>query len=184
MDKILIRTLIGLVSIAVPVTIVWWTVFDQVATARAQAEYRLSADTTPMAQVERDLECMTRNIYYEAAMEPPEGKLAVGQITMNRVADPRFPNDVCAVVYQKTRFSERTVCQFSWYCDGSMQRRRVVEDLWLESRAAAKKVMFEGWRLPSLERSMFYHADYVNPRWRKDRVIQIGRHIFYQDRDV
>lgn len=184
MERFLFKLMLGALTVLIPGAVTWWAVSDEIGTAHAQAEYRVMAETTPMAQVERDLECMTRNIYYEAATEPVEGKLAVGQITMNRVADPRFPNDVCAVVYQKTRFSERTVCQFSWYCDGSMQRRRVVEDLWLESRAAAKKVMFEGWRLPSLERSMFYHADYVNPRWRKDRVIQIGRHIFYQDRDV
>ena len=184
MERLMIRAIMGLLTVLVPGGIAYWAVADQIGSAHAQAQYRFTAETTPMAQVERDLECMTRNIYYEAATEPVEGKLAVGQITMNRVADPRFPNDVCAVVYQKTRFSERTVCQFSWYCDGSMQRRRVVEGLWLESRAAAKKVMFEGWRLPSLERSMFYHADYVNPQWRKDRVIKIGRHIFYQDRDV
>jgi len=184
MERLAIRTLAVLMSVIVPVGIVWWAIADQVSNARAYSEYRLSAETTPLAVVERELECMTRNIYYEAATEPVEGKLAVAQITMNRVADPRFPNDVCSVVYQKTRFSDRTVCQFSWYCDGSMKRRRVQEDLWLESRAAAKKVMFEGWRLPSLERSMFYHADYVNPRWRLDRVVQIGRHIFYQDRDA
>ena len=184
MNKILVKTLTSLLGVVIPVAIVWFAVADRVSDARAHAEYRLTSDVTPLAQVERDLECMTRNIYYEAATEPVEGKLAVAQITMNRVADPRFPNDVCSVVYQKTRFSERTVCQFSWYCDGSMQRRRVVDSLWLESRAAAKKVMFEGWRLPSLERSMFYHADYVNPQWRKDRVLQIGRHIFYQDRDA
>ena len=184
MERILIRAFIGLVSVAIPVVIVWWAVSDQVGSAHTKSQYRLVAEPTPLAQVERELECMTRNIYYESATEPVEGKLAVAQITMNRVADPRWPNDVCAVVYQKTRFSDRTVCQFSWYCDGSMQRRRVVESLWLESRAAAKKVMFEGWRLPSLERSMFYHADYVDPRWRLDRVIKIGRHIFYQDRNV
>lgn len=184
MQRFMIKAVLGVITVLVPGAVVWWAVADEIGTARAQAEYRVMAEPTPLAQVERELECMTRNIYYEAATEPVEGKLAVAQITMNRVVDPRFPNDVCAVVYQKNRWNDRTVCQFSWYCDGSMQRRRVVEDLWLESRAAAKKVMFEGWRLPSLERSMFYHADYVNPRWRKDRVIQIGRHIFYQDRDV
>ena len=184
MERFLLKLALGAITVLVPGAVVWWAVAGEIGTARAQSQYRLTADTTPLAQVERELECMTRNIYYEAATEPVEGKLAVGQITMNRVASSEFPDDVCAVVYQKTRFSERTVCQFSWYCDGSMQRRRVVEDLWLESRAAAKKVMFEGWRLPSLERSMYYHADYVNPRWRKDRVIKIGRHIFYQDRDV
>jgi spore germination cell wall hydrolase CwlJ-like protein len=184
MERFLLKMLLGVLTVLVPAAVTWWAVSDEIGTAHAQAQYRFTAETTPLAQVERELECMTRNIYYEAATEPAEGKLAVAQITMNRVADPRFPNDVCAVVYQKNRWNDRTVCQFSWYCDGSMQRRRVVESLWLESRAAAKKVMFEGWRLPSLERSMFYHADYVNPGWRKDRIIQIGRHIFYQDRDV
>lgn len=184
MHRFILKATLGVMTILIPGAVVWWAVADQISSARAHAQYRMVTETTSMAAVERDLECMTRNIYYEAATEPPEGKLAVGQITMNRVASTQFPNDVCAVVYQKTRFSERTVCQFSWYCDGSMQRRRIVDDLWLESRAAAKKVMLEGWRLPSLERSMYYHADYVDPRWRLDRVIKIGRHIFYQDRDV
>ena len=184
MHKIMIRTLLVLISILVPGAVIWFAVINQLSDARAHAQYRLVAEVTPLVVVERELECMTRNIYYEAATEPVEGKLAVAQITMNRVASDRFPDSVCEVVYQKTRFSDRTVCQFSWYCDGSAQRRRVQESLWLESRAAAKKVMFEGWRLPSLERSMFYHADYVNPRWRLDRVVQIGRHIFYQDRDA
>lgn len=184
MKRLIIRAMLGLLTVLVPGGIAYWAVADQIGSARVQSQYRLTAENTPLAVIERELECMTRNIYYEAATEPAEGKLAVAQITMNRVASKQFPNDVCAVVYQKTRFSERTVCQFSWYCDGSMQRRKIVSDLWLESRAAAKKVMFEGWRLPSLERSMYYHADYVDPRWRLDRVIKIGRHIFYQDRDV
>lgn len=184
MDRILIKTFLGIMSFVVPAVLTWWVVSDKINAAVDQAQFRNTAEMIPMVTVERQLECMTRNIYYEAATEPIEGKLAVAQVTMNRVASGDFPNDVCAVVYQKTRFSDRTVCQFSWYCDGSMKRRRVVEALWLESRAAAKKVMFEGWRLPSLERSLYYHADYVNPRWRKDRILQIGRHIFYQDRDA
>jgi len=34
----------------------------------------------------QQLECLTRNIYWEAASEPFEGKVAVAQVTMNRVA--------------------------------------------------------------------------------------------------
>ena len=48
----------------------------------------------------KQLECMTRNIYYEAATEPFEGKVAVAQVTMNRLEDGRFGRDVCGVVYQ------------------------------------------------------------------------------------
>jgi spore germination cell wall hydrolase CwlJ-like protein len=45
---------------------------------------------------------------------------------------------------------------------------------------AAKKVLLEGFRLPSLKDALYYHADYVNPGWKRARITQIGRHIFYQ----
>ena len=52
------------------------------------------------AQRTRELECLTRNIYWEAANEPFEGKVGVAQVTMNRVESGRFASSVCAVVYQ------------------------------------------------------------------------------------
>jgi spore germination cell wall hydrolase CwlJ-like protein len=61
----------------------------------------------------KQLDCLTRNIYWEAASEPFEGKVAVAQVTLNRVEDGRFANTVCGVVYQKNVFYERVVCQFS-----------------------------------------------------------------------
>jgi spore germination cell wall hydrolase CwlJ-like protein len=135
-----------------------------------------------VSDIDRQVECMTRNIYYEASHEPPEGKIAVAQVVMNRAASDKFPNDVCQVISQKTVFHSAVVCQFTWLCDGSVQRRTIHPDQWEESRIAAKKVLLEGFRLPSLENALFYHADYVNPRWRLDEVARIGRHIFYQPR--
>ena len=133
---------------------------------------------------ERQLRCMADNIYYEAGMEPAEGKIAVGQIVMNRVAHPDYPKDPCQVIYQRNVFYSKTVCQFTWYCDGSVARRPVREDLWNESYEAAKMVLLEGFRLPSLQGALFYHADYVNPQWKKVRVAKIGRHIFYRHKDI
>jgi spore germination cell wall hydrolase CwlJ-like protein len=46
--------------------------------------------------------------------------------------------------------------------------------------AVAKKVLLEGFKLDGLKKAMYYHADYVNPGWRKEKVAVIGRHIFYQ----
>ena len=54
----------------------------------------------------KQLDCLTKNIYWEAATEPFEGKVAVAQVTMNRVDSGRFGNDVCGVVYQKTNYFE------------------------------------------------------------------------------
>lgn len=131
---------------------------------------------------ERQLKCMADNIYYEAASEPAEGKIAVAQIVMNRVGHPAFPKDPCQVIYQRNIFYTKTVCQFSWYCDGSVGRRPVHMPLWNESYDAAKMVLMEGFRLPGLRDALFYHADYVSPQWRKDQVAKIGRHIFYKPR--
>ena len=43
----------------------------------------------------QQLACLTKNIYNEAAMEPFEGKVAVAQVTLNRVESGRFSNSVC-----------------------------------------------------------------------------------------
>ena len=73
----------------------------------------------------QQLECLTRNIYWEAASEPFEGKVAVAQVTMNRVASGKFASDVCGVVYQKNIVYEKVICQFSWYCDGTYKTKPV-----------------------------------------------------------
>jgi spore germination cell wall hydrolase CwlJ-like protein len=28
---------------------------------------------------------------------------------------------------------------------------------------------------------MYYHADYVSPGWRQEKIGKIGRHIFYKE---
>jgi spore germination cell wall hydrolase CwlJ-like protein len=130
----------------------------------------------------RQLECLARNIYWEAASEPFEGKVAVAQVTMNRVESGKFANTVCGVVYQKNVFYEKVVCQFSWYCEGTHRQKTVQPTLWKESQEVAKLVFLEGFRLPGMKQALYYHADYVNPRWGKPKIDQIGRHIFYGDR--
>ena len=130
----------------------------------------------------RQLECLARNIYWEAASEPFEGKVAVAQVTMNRVESGKFANTVCGVVYQKNVFYEKVVCQFSWYCEGTHRQKAVQPTLWKESQEVAKLVFLEGFRLPGMKQALYYHADYVNPRWGKPKIDQIGRHIFYGDR--
>ena len=69
-----------------------------------------------------EIECMAKNIYFEAAVESTAGQLAVAQVTLNRVKSRHYPNSVCEVVYEGPHtangFPKRDRCQFSWYCDG------------------------------------------------------------------
>ena len=150
-------------------------------------ELRSGAEAMPAGYVTaqekiRQLDCLTRNIYWEAASEPFEGKVAVAQVTMNRVASGRFGESVCGVIYQKNVFYEKVICQFSWVCETTHKTRPVYQPLWAESELVAKKVLLENFRLPSLKNALYYHADYVSPGWKLPKIDKIGRHIFYGER--
>jgi spore germination cell wall hydrolase CwlJ-like protein len=139
-----------------------------------------SKDIITIKDRERQLDCLAKNIYHEAASEPFEGKVAVAQVTMNRVESGKYPSDVCGVVYQKNIFMEKVVCQFSWYCQNGGKMPIRSNEMYQESMAVAKKVLLEDFRLDILKDAMFYHADYVNPNWKKEKIGKIGRHIFYR----
>ncbi len=146
-----------------------------------------SADTQEVSEItamvrDKQLNCLAQNIYHEAGYEPFEGKAAVAQVTLNRVESGKFPNDICKVVYQKNVVYDKVLCQFSWYCEGKGGVRPKNDVAYQQSMEAAKKVLLEGFRLPSLTNAMYYHADYVNPKWNKEKVAKIGRHIFYSDK--
>ena len=130
----------------------------------------------------KQLDCLTRNIYWEAATEPFEGKVAVAQVTINRVESGRFAPDICGVVYQKNVVYDRVICQFSWFCDGSSKVRPIYPAHWKEAEEVAKKVLLEGFRLPSVKNALYFHADYVKPQWGKPQVAKFGRHIFYAEK--
>lgn len=129
----------------------------------------------------KELECLARNIYFESASEPFEGKVAVAQVTINRVNSGQFANTICGVVYQKNVVYEKVICQFSWYCEAPATIKVRSPELYRESMEVAKKVLLEGFRLPSLNNALYFHADYIKPGWNSKRVklAQIGRHIFY-----
>lgn len=166
---------VGLILVTVLINVVFSLRYDSSKSLK-------QPDTITVSELRKELECMALNIYREAGHEPIEGRIAVAQVTMNRVAHPDFPNTVCEVVYQKSVVYSKVVCQFSWYCDSAHRARPINYPVYQESYEVAKKVMLEGFRLRSLEPALYYHADYVNPRWRLERIEKIGTHIFYKQK--
>ena len=126
-------------------------------------------------KVMRDVDCLARNIYFEAAGESRSGKIAVAEVTMNRVKSKQFPRSVCGVVYQKTRGT----CQFSWVCQNKKAIRN--RTAWRESVKIAENILISNRRYGIIGSAKYFHADYVNPAWadEKQLVMKIGRHIFY-----
>jgi spore germination cell wall hydrolase CwlJ-like protein len=130
--------------------------------------------------------CLAMNLYHEARGESLAGNLAVGFVTMNRVADPRYPDTVCGVVHQAKYHGWDLVnpiknrCQFSWYCDGLSDNPQDGKAM-MESVLIAKHIM-AGTVTDISEGATHYHATYVNPYWSADMtvVLEIGEHRFYK----
>lgn len=65
----------------------------------------LASMVTMWCQNERQVECLARNIYWEARTEPLDAKVKVGLITLARVADPEWSDTICNVVFKNNQFS-------------------------------------------------------------------------------
>jgi Cell Wall Hydrolase len=124
------------------------------------------------------LKCLTQAVYYEAAVEPMQGRRAVAQVVLNRMRHPAYPKSVCGVVYQGAE--RRTGCQFSFTCDGALLRSPASTP-WREADQIARAAL-AGYVEPSVGTATFYHADYVLPKWayQLGKITQIGRHLFYR----
>ena len=131
------------------------------------------------AKADSPLECLAKNIYFESRNQPWVGKLAVAQVTLNRVADSRFPDSICDVVKQQ----KKNTCQFSWYCDGLSDTPHDVKE-WKQSLVIA--IYSQVAEIPDVtEGSLWYHATYIDPPyWARvfTKKLVIQDHIFYGTR--
>ena len=142
----------------------------------------VDAQISPMTAEVRDrqLDCLAKNIYHEAKGEPFEGKVAVAQVTINRSTSGQFPSDICKVVYQKNVVYDKVLCQFSWYCEQATVAKPKNTAAYKECQIVARQVLLEEFRLPSLNKALYFHATHINPGWKKEKVATIGNHVFYK----
>lgn len=137
------------------------------------------------ADVRQEVDCLADNIYFEAGNQSDVGKLAVAQVTMNRVKSEGFPSSICGVVKQKVS----STCQFSWWCDARVRAKATSKrfdsseyKLYKEIRELASYVFLHHDKLDDVTKgATFYHATYVQPRWKGvQKTTRIGQHIFYR----
>lgn len=117
---------------------------------------------------DREFDCLTRNVYYEARGEPFRGKVAVALVTLNRVDNPKYPKTICGVVYQKN--------QFSW----THLKPKVKLDaaLWQQAKEAALQAYMDRDILGVFKATHFHNKE-VRPGWNLHKVARIGNHTFY-----
>ncbi len=128
---------------------------------------------------ERATDCLAATVYYEAGNEAIEGQMAVVQVALNRMRHPAYPKTICGVVFQG--HERRTGCQFSYTCDGSMQRRRPPAETWSRFRGLAR-AMLSGMVYAPVGLATHYHTDWVLPYWssKLDKIRVERTHLFFR----
>ncbi len=143
----------------------------------------------------KDVDCLAKNIYFEAGVESTAGKLAVANVTINRKLNKSYPNTICGVVkegqhYYSAKLNDhvpvRDRCQFSWYCDGRLDIPNEGRT-WNSAQALAVKILdshYEDKLIDITDGATHYHANWMEtyPTWSKQKKIMasIDRHIFYR----
>jgi spore germination cell wall hydrolase CwlJ-like protein len=124
--------------------------------------------------------CLATAVYFEARDQSLRGQLAVAQVVLERVRDPRYPDDICAVV--TAGGEERHQCAFSFYCDGKSDRptdqRAYMLAQWVALAAGS------GLLPPMAEGATHYHASHVQPHWvsSMEPAARIEDHAFYREK--
>jgi spore germination cell wall hydrolase CwlJ-like protein len=134
---------------------------------------------------EDNLKCLADNIYYEAAFEPEEGKIAVAQVTINRLNDPDYPKTVCGVVYERHRTKANKIsAAFSWTLTPFRPKGPKSKRIYEQVLEIAKAVLTKKEKSDIIGDDVkFYHASYIHaPVWTQEheQVAEIGNHIFYR----
>jgi spore germination cell wall hydrolase CwlJ-like protein len=128
------------------------------------------------------LMCIALAIYFEARGESSLGQWAVGNVVLNRIRDPRYPSDACAVVKQgpwSAGLPVRHKCQFSFYCDGKPEY--VFDDrAWMKAMRVAGLSM----TLDIVGGATHYHTLQVAPEWSSGMKVtrELGGRLFFIER--
>lgn len=119
--------------------------------------------------VDAELTCLAKVVLHESGNQPRAGQLAVAQVVMNRVNDPRgrFGRTICGVVGQRGQF----------FNVNAYNPRRDVR--WFQALEVAREAR-EGRSDQVMEGALFFHAAYAGPFRGRTRVGRIAGHIFYR----
>lgn len=112
-----------------------------------------------------DLLLLSKLVTGEARGESYEGQVAVAAVVINRVKDPRFPNSIKDVIYQKNAFSVVN--------DGSINMQPT------ESAYNAAVEALYG-KDPTNKAVFFWNPDIATCKWIKtlNPYLKIGNHVF------
>lgn len=130
------------------------------------------APARPETQVvDAELTCLAKVVVHEAGNQSRAGQLAVAQVVMNRVNDPRgrFGRTICGVVMQRGQF-------FNVHAYNPPRNAR-----WWRAVDVAREAR-DGDSDQVVHGALFFHAANAGISWggRRTRLARVGDHVFYR----
>ncbi len=124
------------------------------------------------SQASTDLYWLSRIIHAEAEAEPYAGKVAVGNVILNRVKSDDFPDTVKSVIFEYYK----GIPQFSPVADGTIYNAPNADSI-RAAKAAMSGTNYVG------NATYFFNPDKSEGTWiinNKTVVKRIGNHVFYK----
>jgi hypothetical protein len=118
-----------------------------------------------------EADCLASAVYFESNGEPFAGQLAVAEVIINRARSGRFASTLCGVITQRS--------QFSFVRGGRIPSPPRSSQGWRNAVAIAHIALDDLADSP-VASALFFHARYVSPRWRLERLATVGNHVFYR----
>ena len=120
---------------------------------------------------QKEMNCLAKNIYYEARGESIMGMISIAQITINR-ADIKHngKQTLCGVIHDPG--------QFSWV---NKTQKRIDKKAWQQSIQVAQLVLL-GVRIKGMNNALYFHSRKIKqPKWSLDLPVNktIGNHIYF-----
>ena len=135
-------------------------------------QQKILTDVTITHEIDNsEVECLARNIYFEARNQPIKGQEAVAHVTLNRLKSGKHGDSICKVVYQPYAFS--------WTLNSRSKMNEI------KAETLAREIAFNtllGNTKDPTHGATHYHATYVTPYWSKklEKKVKISSHIFYE----
>ena len=125
----------------------------------------------PSQVVDAELTCLAKVVVHESGNQPRAGQLAVAQVVMNRVNDPRgrFGRTICGVIMQRGQFFN----VHAYNPSRTNARWRTAVEVAREARDGSSDQVMNG--------ALFFHAAYANVNFRgRQRIGRLAGHVFYR----
>lgn len=127
-----------------------------------------------------ELKLLTCIIEAEAGNQPYKGKVAVGNVVLNRVDSPYQPNSIKGVIYAPNQFQPVSNGAFARYLKNYNKDSAMLRSCQKAAKAALDGVNYVGDRDGFCTPAAF---ESLNSRYAEEgSVLKIGGHVFYKNK--